>query len=194
MTPSKLKMADLLLIMLYSDGVKTDLNEAIMGRTRLIKMLFVFNKEYFKDFTKERLLIDESSLPEFFPWKFGPMSKDILEDLEFFIKIKFIKATENTVSFAYEEAREFSSIANDISLQESSEQEYTEEAYTLTDIGLKYVESRVWGLLNESQKHLIKELKNRFNKASLRQILKYVYEKYEDYTENSIIKEDILNK
>ena len=192
MSGIKLKSGDLLLLLLYSKGVKDATNEPIIGRTRLTKTLFVFNKEFYKDFAKDNTLIPPDSLPEFFAWKFGPMSKEILEDLEFFIKINFVQVKEITNSLAYEEAQEYSYLIENSSLTNESEKEYVEEMYFLTDIGVKYVESEIVPHLSENQQTIIEELKRRFNNASLKQILQYVYEKYPDYIEKSIIKESVL--
>lgn len=188
----KFKSGDLLLILLYSSGVKEDLNEQIMGRTRLLKLLFLFDKECYKTFYKENPLIDEDGLPKFFAWNFGPMSKDVLEDLEFFIKIKFVEQVEIENSFDFEEAAEMTSLSKDYSMDDDVEQEYVSNKYYLTPIGKKYVEKKLWGKLTDKQVELLKELKARINKASLNSILEYVYRKYPKYTERSLIKEEIL--
>src|SRR6266704_668670 len=139
MSTFKLKSPDLLLLLLYSKGVGEEYNEPIIGRTRLTKMIFVFEKECLKNFQKDTNIIDEAKLPEFFAWKFGPMSKDILMDLELFIKIKFIEAKENKNSLAFEEAEEYASFIAETTLEVSEEQEYVELSYSLTDMGKKYV-------------------------------------------------------
>lgn len=188
----KLKSGDWLLLLLYSRGVNEDANEPITGKTRLVKMIFVFEKECLPLFKKGGCVIDEHSLPEFFPWKFGPMSKDVLEDLDFFVKIKFIQQIEVKNSFAFEEADEISSFTADNSLDTSIERDYIDYTYTLTVIGKKYVEEKLLSCFKAHEIVLMRELKKRFNKATLREILRYVYEKYEDYTDKSIIKDTVL--
>ncbi len=193
MALSKIKSPDLLLLLLYSTGSGNDVNEPIAGRTRLIKTIFVFEKEYYSDFRQDNDILEENNLPDFFPWKYGPMSKDVLVDLEFFIKIKFIATKQLKDSLAFEEAEEYTSIINDVSLEQNEEQEYTEEEYKLTDTGKLYVESMLLPLLSDNQKKMLKQLKQRFNKAPLNKILQYVYEKYPSYTEKSVIKDKVLH-
>jgi len=41
---------DILLLLLYSPGVSSQVNERIAGRTRLVKMLFLFKKELLGQF------------------------------------------------------------------------------------------------------------------------------------------------
>jgi len=41
---------DILLLLLYSPGVSSQVNEPIAGRTRLVKMLFLFKKELLGQF------------------------------------------------------------------------------------------------------------------------------------------------
>lgn len=194
MAVTKLESGDILLLLLYSKGVKDSINEPIIGRTRLTKTIFIFNKEFYKDFSKDNQLLPFDELPEFFPWKFGPMSKDVLEDLEFFIKINFIAVEEIANSLAYEEAQEYSFLMEDVSLANENEKEYVEEMYYLTDLGMKYIESELLPCLSVSQLRIIEELKKNFNKASLKQILQYVYEKYPDFIEKSLIKDAVLKK
>lgn len=194
MAVTKLESGDILLLLLYSKGVKDSINEPIIGRTRLTKTIFIFNKEFYKDFSKDNQLLPFDELPEFFPWKFGPMSKDVLEDLEFFIKINFIAVEEIANSLAYEEAQEYSFLMEDVSLANENEKEYVEEMYYLTDLGMKYIESELLPCLSMSQLRIIEELKKNFNKASLKQILQYVYEKYPDFIEKSLIKDAVLKK
>jgi uncharacterized protein len=175
---SKLTSGDLLLLLIYSKGTTEGVNEPIVGRTRLVKMVFLFEKEVYKDFCKDRCLIEEQDLPDFFAWHFGPMSKEVLQDLEFFIKIHFIEAKEEKNTFAFEEAEEFSSLTKDSSFDEDPEEVYIYQKYFLTDLGKKYVEENLLPVLSQNQKEMLSKLKLRLNTASLTKILKYVYTKY----------------
>ena len=193
MIDRKIKSGDLLLIFLYSNGSKSDFNEPIIGRTRLIKLLFIFTKEFYADFKKDNSIIEKENLPEFFAWKFGPLSKDVLEDLDFFTKIKFIKNKEIKGSIAFEEADEIISYLDDTSLDASIEDEYIEYSFSLSELGKKFVEEKkLFENLSDNQKEIIKQLKSKFNQSSLNEILKYVYEKYPDFTTESIIKDNVL--
>ena len=182
MSITKLKARDLLLLILYVEGAKPSINEPISGRTRLLKMIVAFEEELFDDFKKDNDIQQKEDLPEFFAWNFGPMSTEVLGDLEFFIKIKFIE-TKEVNSLSAEEVEEISAIANDMFLDKNEEEEYTEKEYSLSNIGKKYVEERLIDLLTENQKNLLRKLKKQFNSASLYKILSYIYnnEKYKKY-------------
>ena len=68
---------ELLLSFLYSPGNGEAVNEPILGRTKLVKMMFIFEKEISKDFFKEK----DVSLPEFIPYLYGPYSAQVMDDL-----------------------------------------------------------------------------------------------------------------
>ena len=137
MNITNIKARDLLLLLLYIRGVKSNVNESISGRTRLLKMLVVFEEELFDDFKKDNNILKREDLPEFFAWNYGPMSTEVLGDLEFFLKIKFIEA-KKVNSLSTEEIEEISAIADDI-LLDYDEEEYTDHAYFISSIGKKYV-------------------------------------------------------
>lgn len=191
--PRKMKKEDLILCFLYANGVTESVNEPISGRTRLIKLIFIFKEDYSKQFNKDNLVISEKDLPEFFPWKYGPMSKDVLQDIEFFRKIKFLKTEEVKNALAFEEADELNSLTEEYSIDDNAELEYVHEKYSLTDVGKKYVEEVIKPILKDEQWKLLSELKKRFNEASLRNILQYVYSKHPKSTDKSIIKDEIMN-
>ena len=72
---------DLLLAFLYSPGVSPQNNEPIVGRTKLTKMMFLFEKQIYPRFFEDTIQIE---LPVFEPYYFGPFSKQLFEDLSFF--------------------------------------------------------------------------------------------------------------
>lgn len=190
----KIKSGDLLLLLLYQKGVKEKINEPIQGRTKLVKAIFLFEKEYHTNFINGDTNAFEVILPDFFAWKFGPMSTDVLSDLEFFVNINFIKCVEIKSPCDYEEADELISLRDDYSLDNTSEEEYTECSYELSGVGVSYVEEKILPLVNENQLSLIEDLKKRINRATLKEVLDYTYSKYPEYAEKSIIKDKICHK
>ncbi len=181
MNTRKLKARDLLLVLLYIEGKNSTINEPISGKTRLLKMIVAFEEELFEDFKKDSDILEKKDLPEFFAWNYGPMSTEVLEDLEFFLKIQFIKS-KKTNSYSIEETREISAIYDDI-FMENSDIEYVEEEYSLSKLGKKYVEEKLIDLLTDNQKTILRKLKTQFNTASLDHILRYIYNNpnYEKY-------------
>lgn len=189
----RLSSGDLLLLFLYSKGTTNQYNEPILGRTRLVKMAYIFDKEIYKDFIKDKNF-EDIALPKFFEWDFGPMSKDLLQDLEFFKKINFVKAIDERNTYAFEEAQEFSALSEEYTLEDSQEQEYITQKYSLTSIGEKYVSMNLYPSLTGNQQQLLDELKKRFNIASLTKIIEYVYRKYPESTTRSKIAEKVFGK
>lgn len=192
-----MKKGDLLLLILYASGYSDEECEPITGRTKITKIMFLFDKEVKGNFkrlsNKDQL---ELQFPSFFPWKYGPMSKDVLVDLEFFININFIKSesVENDLA-GFHEAKEFQEYDSDeLEIDDLNEYEYDYSKYTLASLGEKYVKNRLLNMLSSSQYQLIADLKRKYNLMSLSSLLQYVYQNYPKYAEKSLIKGVVLNK
>lgn len=184
---------DILLLLLHSPGRSDEINQPIAGRTRLVKMLFLFRKEALKEFRKGTE-ISEENFYEFFPWNFGPFSSQVYDDLNFFELREFIERGETEEETIPESAAEWamwlSSSRPDSSDDEMSE--YSEETFTLTEKGLKFVEANLLPLLAPAQVKLLREFRARLEDAPLRAILKYVYENYPEQIVNSTIREQVI--
>ena len=183
---------DILLLMLYSPGVGDAVNEPIVGRTRLVKMLFLFKEEvltYFRRGTE----IDEKNFYEFFPWNFGPFSRQVYDDLTFFTLRGFIETQDTSEDTLPESAAEWgewltsskSDVANEGVL------DYNEQSFSLTSHGVKFTEE-LFGLLSGNQRKLLREFKRKLQEIPLRAILKYVYENYPNQIVKSEIREKVL--
>jgi uncharacterized protein YwgA len=183
---------DILLLLLYAPGKTEKLNEPIVGKTRLIKMLFLFKKEALQHFCRDTEISAENFY-EFFPWNFGPFSSQVYDDLMFFILRGFIAS-----SVAHQEGLPESEEEWEKWLDESGTSEipqeidpYEEETFVLTDTGIKFTK-QIYDSLSQSQQKLLKEFKSRLSAAPLRAILRYVYETYPEEISSSIIKEEVL--
>lgn len=184
----KLSYKKLIILMLYTPNEDGCFNEPISGRTRLMKMGFLFKKEILPGFRKDKN-IDEENLTPYFPWKYGPFSTDFLNDLEFLINQEFVDVTFSSKSPILEELEEYSFWIEDV--EEFKLMDYDEEVFNLTEEkGIKKAES-LWDELSENQKSLLTEFKKVLNRLSLGRILEYVYKKYEKegLTDKSLIKE-----
>jgi uncharacterized protein len=179
---------DILLVLLYSKGITKQLNEPIIGRTRLVKMVFLFQKEIYPLFKKNIPLV-EQNFYEFFPWNFGPFSKQVYDDLTFFKLRGFIRSTESKEEGLPEAAAEWNKWMSGLDLDEINE--YSEEELTLTPYGENYTKG-LYDLISDEQKEILTRFKKNLSNAPLRAILKYVYEKYPEQTDKSQILDDIL--
>jgi len=191
----KIKGKRLLLLLMYSPTDKKETNIPISGRTRLMKMAFLFKEEMADNFRKIRN-IDEFELPEFYAWNYGPFSRDLLNDLEFLINNGLVKVNigneNSSISAEIDEYKRFEYWVEDLS--EYQVNEYDEEIFCLTEKGIEKAVP-IWNELNARQKSTLKEFKNILVKATLDRILRYVYKKYEEqgYTDNSLIREKYLS-
>ena len=185
---------DILLLLLYSPGVEDATNEPIVGRTRIVKMAFLFKKEVLSHF-RRGTEITEENFYEFFAWNFGPFSQQVYDDLTFFTLRGFVDVEEAEEQELPESAEEWHEWLSRSGLDEDETQpeEYHEEFFRLSGKGVEFTE-KLYKTLSNSQKRLLREFKGRLCSTPLRAILRYVYETYEDMTEQSIIKEQVLGR
>lgn len=185
----KLTGADYLLLLLYLND-----HSPIFGAVRLTKMMFLFNKEISEALKKKN--IDCGKLPDFIPYNFGPFSKDVYEQIELFSNIGFIKVTDiKTV----EDMGELDDWEESPFIDETVEQEngYIRQErkyfkYEIESLGIHFVEEKLLPELMPEQKEILERFKSKITSLSPKQILKYVYTKYPDFTENSLIKDEVL--
>jgi hypothetical protein len=184
----------ILLLLLYSPGNTEEINEPILGRTRIVKTLFLFDKEIKKDFLKDSD-IELISFPNFYEWYYGPFSKDVFGDIEFFINNGFIDNTPlNDYEMADAELNEFQNWADDFLLDEETRPSVSlpyQECFRLTEKGIAFVESNIFKFLSENQQKTIQLFKKTVNESSLAAIIRYTYMKYPSYTSKSLIKDRI---
>jgi hypothetical protein len=186
----KLKGKDILLMLLYLPGVTNKKNEPITGRTRITKMMFLFEKEIYKNFDN----ISEKSLPEFFAYDYGPFSKDLLDDIRFFIMINFVSERSSNTEMSEAAIHEFVyDIEDDIGYGDEVDvlnlDIPAEFSYSLTDKGKKYVEENLIDQFSDEQINLLTQFKRKINMLSLDAILDYVYNKYPEGAEKSKIRD-----
>jgi uncharacterized protein YwgA len=183
---------DILLLLIYSPGAFDVVNEPICGRTRLIKMLFLFKKEILPVFRKG-LALEESEFYNFVSWNFGPFSTEVYDDLTFFLLRGFIEAKDSPEAASSEALAEWSEWLEQTGTgeEETAISEYTEECFYLTHKGEAFA-SRLYADLSKSQRALLREFKARIVSAPLFAILRYVYSRYPETTDKSEIRERVL--
>jgi hypothetical protein len=185
---------DVLLLLLYSPGKSDKPNEPIDGRTRLTKMLFLFKEEALKHF-REGTRINEDNFYEFFPWNFGPFSRDVYDDLTFFELRGFVKRDESKEETLPEAAAEWDRWLN-LSRSDSGDDsysEYDEQEFNLTPKGEAFAKL-LFESLTADQRRLLKTFKAKLVKTPLKAMLQYVYTNYPHQTTKSQIKEQVLGR
>ena len=192
MSKTKLTSVDIIMLLLYSPGYTGKFREPIEGRTKLTKMLFILEKEILKDFIDDKIEYNDD-LFFFAAWNFGPMSFKAFKDVDFLKNIDFVTTSyqNNADVLTYEEISEF----NDYAEKELDTKplEYTLEHFEISDKGVQFLQQKnKYEALSDNQKEILAAFKSRYNKAKLRDILRYVYTKYPEFTEKSVIKDKVL--
>lgn len=176
-----------LLLLLYLP-LNNENERSVKGNTRLQKMMFIFEKEIYP-ILKPSLYYEQ---PEFFAFDYGPFSSQVLDDLQFFINIKFIIEKDLNYNSNYDEAYNYE-------MYEYGDYEYSKKIsdksyieYSLSNKGIEFVKNKISPLFNTEQLNLLSEFKIKINNTPLKAILKYVYQKYPDMTGKSKIKDIII--
>lgn len=191
---NKLTGADYLLLLLYLDNC-----EPINGAIRITKMMFLFNEEIAPLLKKKGASICTDDLPNFIAYNYGPFSKDVYEQLELFQSIGFLKVKD---LFSHEEMAEvddWEESAFEADFSEGTSQYFSKQdgkfmQYKLLNLGRKYVQSEIIPYLADGEMDILSEFKRRITSTSPKAILRYVYTKYPNMTENSLIKDEVLGK
>lgn len=188
--PLKIDGKKFILILLFAPPKVGSTTLPISGRTRLMKMGYLFEKEIIEDFQKGSNI--SFALPEFFAWKYGPFSTGLLKDLEFLINQEYVDVKLVDKNPIPEEVAEYKYWIE--SFEEFSEDDYSEEVFQLkTPKGYKKAEE-LWSELSDAQRRTVVLFKDSLTSAPLSRILEYVYRKYssEGVTDKSLIRDRFL--
>jgi uncharacterized protein YwgA len=178
---------DLLMLLLYAKGKTGSICEPIVGKTRLVKMIFLFDKEIRKKFNLDKIIPDEI-MPDFKACDFGPFSADVYKDLEFLVELGFIEVQPVDEEMLPDEVGEYEywqAISGD------SDRPY-QEKFLLTEIGKKFVEKKLLSEFQKQQLEVFDSFKERCTSTSLASLLKYVYSRYPEQTTHSKIRDKVL--
>lgn len=180
---------DILLLLLYAPKSKDDTAKEITGRTRIIKLVYLFQKEIYPKFKNDNITLKEA---EFKAWNFGPWSKDVYEDIEFLTNAGFIAISKSDEEPSFGEVEESELWENDVAIDEDAVDEFSQETLKLTDLGTNFTEAKKWAVLSDDQKEVLSGFKEKFGGMPLYALLRYVYTKYPDSTVKSKILDKVL--
>jgi uncharacterized protein len=185
---------DLIMLLLYAPGTSGQICDPIEGQTRLMKMIFLFKKELSRRFNLDQV-IDEKAFPDFKAYDYGPYSASVYSDLEFLVNLNFVEVIlAGEPEILEEERQEFEYWSVTKNEDEDLDAQYLGRQFRLTDLGRKFVEQELIkkkGVTPEQLK-VLGDFKKRCCESSLRSLLRYVYARYEDMTEKSKIKHEVL--
>jgi len=182
---------EIILTLLYSNH-----STPIVGTTRLQKLLFLVEKEKGLEAEKESF--------NFEAFKFGPVSKALYDDIEFLVNIGFLEKSgeDSRISeFSLDEidkikVEDLLEVTSDlISIDEGDDMEERTAnddmiVYRVTEKGVNYLKEN--NLIESEESKKIEDIKKRYAKKSLNELLKYIYIKYPDYATESEIRDQVL--
>jgi hypothetical protein len=185
------------ILLLLGIGGEGEASEGINGITRLQKFLFLLERE-------EGIKPDIDGF-EFIPYKAGPYSRKVYDDLEFLENLGLItseiagEATEAEaaeVDISFEELMGSDIETTDVGPADElrTADVYEERMFRLTQEG----ENRVKKLIGEGRYQPVvngvRKIKSKFGRYSLNDLLYYIYTKHNDMTTESEIKDKILRR
>jgi hypothetical protein len=185
---------DLLLWLLYVPGKSGKFCEGISGRTRLVKTVFLYEKEVSPLINSKELTSE--TVDNFEALHFGPFDSKVYAAINFlagFGMIRILKSVAAEKSFE-EEVVEFEDDFGGIEITALEEFDGKLEKFSITDRGVKFLKSKLAGDLKDTQVSLLKKLKERVNSIPLNTLLSYVYKNYPEMTVNSVIVDDVLRR
>jgi uncharacterized protein len=170
-----LERDDVLLLLLLAMSDKS--KQRVASITRIEKLMFLLQKEtVFSGALHEKFA--------FKPWKFGPFSQGIYEDLDLLISARLVDVEERELAnyVEYTEQNELS----DNPLGSEPGEPVVERVFSLTDRGKKVAE-KLRSLISEKDWQEIAGLKRRFESVPLTRLIQYVYHKYPETTGKSVL-------
>lgn len=186
-------------LLLYAPDTSGKKCIPIIGRTRLMKMIFLYHKELSEFFEKKTAI----SSFNFEAYNFGPFSRKVYEAISFLETRGIIKseATANSTLMPPEDINideYLSKIENENNIYPDYDYIYYTEIFELTKEGVKIIEDKKkwfsWKNLDEEKKKKLIIFKTKMINTSLTNILKYVYSKYPKYAEKSFINHKLFPK
>ena len=174
--------ADLVMALLYAPGGTGKVGEEIRGITRLEKLVFLLIKEAgFESRTKGELYYEA--------YDYGPYSGELVDIID------ALKG-EGLVQSQVVSIESFKEVADGLVVAasrnpDSSPQPRGVEIYGLSRKGT-VIGKAVFGELSNNDRDAVMDIKKRFNRVSLNELLRYVYERYPKMVEKSKIMDQIL--
>jgi uncharacterized protein YwgA len=175
-----MRRTDILLELLAASELASA-DTPIVGTTRLQKLLFLVENE-------EDVRVTEGDDFGFTAYKFGPVSKEIYDDLTKLENLDFI-STRPVAEPSDVERDEFGLSFEGLVGDEEATGALEEKQYKITENGKKWLSNRN---LSTEDVQRIRKVKGRYGSLSLSDLLHYVYSKYPKYTTASEIKDRVL--
>ena len=178
--------ADVLLLLLFAPGPSGEWGEPVQGRTRLVKLLFLLNESWKRSRESGPLV---PSFYEFYPYRFGPFSKEIFDDVEFFrnLQIVDVRPDDSEVADVAEVAETIESNSESLFADDpeaTTVESYNEVKLSLTERGRR-IAKQLWEALPENDRTPFITVKERYGAMPLTRLLRHVYSEFPESARES---------
>jgi hypothetical protein len=174
--PPRIEVDDAIVLLLGTPDAR-GASGRIEGVTRLEKLLFLLEREGpFRQWLTERA--------DFRSHRFGPFSSKVYQAADTLAAAGLVRDSAS-LSASPEEGWETTNLLVD------EADPYATRNFDLTDRGIRYYEALLRELPPDAEDAL-REFKSRFAALPLRQLVRYVYQRFPEYTDKSEIKDDVL--
>lgn len=177
---------DILLLLLYVQGMSREYNEPIRGITKLTKLLFLLKKIHHIDKYVKKFYSFEAH-------KLGPFTREIYDDIDFFDSIGFIeKKTRGSIQESeFCVVEEFyEDFLPEIDIESITQDTYRDVEFSLTLRGQEFTK-KLYNQVPIAVKDACEEIKKKFGFLPLTELLRYIYLKFPD-TATKTIRKDLL--
>lgn len=171
---------DAIVLLLGAPAGSPTLRDRIEGITRLEKLVFLLEQE-----TELGHLLTER--PDFIAHNFGPFSAKVYQAVE------TLEAADLITDSAALSPTEEDSWESDQIIGEEPATSYTTRDFELTDLGRRYYRALIDELPPGSES-AVAEFKDQFGGLPLRHLIRYVYSRYPDLTDKSLIRDEIMGR
>lgn len=175
---SPLEIDDAIVLLLGAPGAD-DRRGYLEGVTRLEKLIFLLERE-----TPARDWLTEKA--DFRSYRFGPFSSKVYKAADTLAAANLVKDSASNAGSLEDRWESVNAL-----MDEQDVDPYTTRTFELTDRGEKYYGALLRELPPNAEQTL-GEFKRRFGQLPLRQLVRYVYERYPQFTDQSEIRDQIL--
>lgn len=151
----------------------------VEGVTRLEKLIFLLERE-----TPVQDWITEKA--DFTPYRFGPFSSQVYQAADTLAAAGMIRDSASEAADVEDRWESLTAL-----MDERDVDPYTTRTFELTERGQRYYRALISELPPEAE-NVLQDFKTRFARRPLRQLVRYVYERYPEFTDQSEIRDDIL--
>lgn len=177
--PPEFEVDDAVILLLGSDAGRRESTGEVRGITRLEKLVFLLERE-----TEAGKHLTES--PAFEAYNFGPFSQKVYQAIDTLVSAGLVEDSAQ-LSQNTEDTWELNRVIGD----DSAAPSYSTRNFRLTKLGEEYFDA----LRSELPATVVDQagdLRKKFSGWPLRELVRYVYERYDSFTEKSLIRDDIL--